>query len=159
MRNVRFGKLIGHRAKLSCEEIDDARSQIVHRTGDLDGTIRLHFGEHRTALANVGHRDFYIFARDGINKRIILRRPLAGIRGCRYCGFYFRQQAREIAEFGIVNGALNRTARRMAHDPNHLCPGEFTGKLHTAKDVGVFDITCHATVKDVTIAETFQAPC
>src|ERR1700675_4028613 len=58
-----------------------------------------------------------------------------------------------MALFGVVNGALNGAARRMAHDGNYLGPSQFAGKLHTAKDIGIFDIACDATIEDVPDAE------
>jgi hypothetical protein len=58
----------GHPAK----KMYYTRLQIVHRAGDLDRTIRLHFGEHRTALADFGHRNFHILARNGVNKCVSL---------------------------------------------------------------------------------------
>jgi hypothetical protein len=60
------------------EEIYYPCLKIVHYAGDLDNPIRLHFGQHGTVLANVGHRNFHILPRDGVNKRVGLRRPFAG---------------------------------------------------------------------------------
>src|SRR6185437_7375248 len=88
----------GHCAKSSDKEINHTSLEIVHRTGDLDCALRLHFGEHGTMLANVGYRNFHVLARDRVNKRIIFRRPLAFGRRGLYRGFNFRQQARQIAE-------------------------------------------------------------
>jgi hypothetical protein len=36
---------------------------------------------------------------------------------------------------------------------NHLCTGKFACELHTAKDVGIFNIARHAGVEDVAYAE------
>jgi hypothetical protein len=36
---------------------------------------------------------------------------------------------------------------------NHLCTGKFACELHTAKDVGIFNIARHAGVEDVADAE------
>jgi hypothetical protein len=108
--NRRLGESGSTRTESSFEEIYDTRLQVVHRTGHLNSTIRLHFVEHGTVLADVGHRDFHILAGDGINKSVILRRPFAGVWRRLHRGFNFCQQAREIAEFGIINSTLDRAA-------------------------------------------------
>jgi hypothetical protein len=108
--NHRLGESGSTRTESSFEEIYDTRLQVVHRTGHRYSAIRLHFVEHGTVLADVGHRDFHILAGDGINKSVILRRPFSGVRGRLNRGFNFRQQACEIAEFGVINSTLDRAA-------------------------------------------------
>jgi stage V sporulation protein G len=58
----------------SPDKVQQSRFQIVHRSGDLDHAFGLKFCEHRTLLANVGHRQLNIFLRDSVNIGAVLRR-------------------------------------------------------------------------------------
>src|SRR5207245_7385819 len=93
----------------SAEEFDGASRQVVHCTGDLDRTLGFQIRKHRAVPSDVGDGQLDVLARHGIHERVVLRRTLAGVRGCLHRGFYLGLKAREVAKLGVFDGALVRT--------------------------------------------------
>src|SRR5215472_15582254 len=138
---------------LSAEEVHDTGLEVVHRSRNLDRSARLQFGKHRAVLPDVADRELHVLARHRVYKRVVRGCALAVV--CRRIdgGPNLLQETGQIPELGVVDGALDRPACRVAHDQNHFGTRDLAGELHTAKDVWILDIARHTAVEDVADAK------
>src|SRR5215831_6187138 len=123
---------------LSAEEVHYTGLQVVHRPRNLDRAARLQPCEHRAVLPDVADRELHVFARHSVDKSIVRRRALAAIRRRIDRGPNLLQETGQIPELGVVYCALDRAARRVAHDQNHLRARDLAGELHAPEDVRIF---------------------
>ena len=103
------------------EEIHGARLKVVHRARHFDRALRFQFSEDGAVLSDSGHSQLDVLSGDRVDEAIVLRRTLASIGGGVYRGFDVRQQSRQIAQLGIVDGPLDGAARGVAHYKYHFC--------------------------------------
>ena len=64
-------------------------------------------------------------------------------------GFDLGQEAGEIAEVDVIDGALDGAAVGVANDDDEFGPGDLAGEFHAAEDVIVEDIAGDAGAKDI----------
>src|SRR4030095_13268307 len=133
----------------SCEKIHYPCFQVVHRPGDLDRAFRLEFCQHSALLTNVADRQLDVFLRHSVNEGGVLRRLVALEYGRLHRRFDLREQACEVAQLDIVDGALDRATGGVAHHQDDLGTRHLAGKFHAAQDVFVCDVAGHADIEDI----------
>src|SRR5262249_50333193 len=122
-------------ARPSADELDRALFVVVHHSDDLDRLRGFQLGEHGAAFADVGHRQLDVLARHRVHERIVLGRALARILGGLHRGTDLGEEPREIAELRVVDRALDRAARGVAHHQHDFRAGELAGELHASENV------------------------
>src|SRR5258705_3657081 len=131
------------------QEINHPGLHTVHRPGDLHGARGFELGDDGTTTVDPGHGELDILPSDRVNEDVVLRRALALIRGGIHRRLDLREQAGEVAELDPIDGALDRTARRVPHHQHDLRTGYLACEFHTTEDVVVGDVGGHARVEAV----------
>ena len=98
---------------------------------------------------DASHGQLHIFPRDRVQRRRTLCGTLTVVLRGIDCRPHFTQQAGQIAESHIVDHVFDGTAGGVPHHEHQFTADHRTRILHTAKNIFVRDVSCHARTEGV----------